>query len=75
MDIINDNTLSSVEEARRYIAIFRVHTLNGAAWVETDSRRILLDQMTDEDALFVASEFARIETEAAMRARRRRRIS
>lgn len=66
-------TPSPVDEARRYIATFAKRTLPGTAWVETATRRIDLDQMTDEDALFVAGEFKRMEIEAARRGASRRK--
>lgn len=66
-------TPSPVDEARRYIAIFAKHTLPGTTWVDTATRRIDLDQMTDEDALFVAREFKRMEIEAARRGASRRK--
>lgn len=60
------------EEARRYIAIFRRHTMPGTQYVDTsEKRRIWLDRMTDADALFVAGEFQRMETEAAKLSQRR----
>lgn len=55
-------------EARKYIAVFRKHTVPGTSYVDTSSgRRIELDQMSDDDALFVAAEFQRMEAEAAHR--------
>jgi hypothetical protein len=53
--------------ARRYIETFRRHTLPGTKWVDTGERRIVLDDMTDADAVFVAREFQLIEMEAARR--------
>lgn len=53
------------EAARSYIAIFRKHTLPGAQYIDTQSRRIELDSMTDDEALFVAEEFQRMEAAAA----------
>jgi len=64
-------SLVCVEEARRYIAIFRRHTVPGAQYVDTQTRRIWLDRLSDEDALFVAAEFQRMEAEAAKRRRGR----
>lgn len=61
-------------QARHYIRTFREHTLPGTKWVETNERRIYLDKMTDDDALFVASEFARMEAEAARRSSKGRRV-
>jgi hypothetical protein len=52
-------------EARAYIAVFRKHTLSGTEYVDTQHRRIQLNDMTDDDALFVASEFKRMEIAAA----------
>lgn len=65
----------AVAEARAYIAIFRQHTLPNTSWVKTQKRRIDLDTMSDADALFVASEFRRMEDEAfrSVQGRRRRR--
>lgn len=56
----------SVDEARKYIDCFRTHTIPGTHYVETGSRRILLDEMNDDEAVFVASEFQRMEAEAAL---------
>lgn len=53
------------EEARSYIAIFRKHTISGTDTVYTNAGQINLDSMTDEEALFVAKEFRRMEIEAA----------
>jgi hypothetical protein len=61
-------SLVCVEEARRYIALFRRHTLPGASHVQTSTGRfIFLDRMSDEDALFVAAQFQKMEIEAARR--------
>jgi hypothetical protein len=60
-----------VANAREYIAVFRRHTLPGTQYVDTNVRRIHLDHMTDEDALFVAGEFQRMEEEATRRTRAR----
>jgi hypothetical protein len=61
-------SLVCVEEARRYIALFRRHTLPGAQYVQTSAGRYIhLDRMSDADALFVAAEFQRMESEAAKR--------
>lgn len=68
-------TVTDVAEARAYIAIFRKHTLPGAQWVDTDVRRIFLDHMSDDDALFVAGEFQRMEAEAAARGRGGREVN
>ena len=65
----------TAREARTYIATFRQHTMPGTRYVETDTRRIELDHMTDADAVFVAREFMRMETEAARRSAGRRRPS
>lgn len=63
---------ADVSQARQYIATFRKHTLPGTAWVDTETRRIHLDDMTDDDdALFVAGEFARMEAKAARRSVKR----
>lgn len=51
--------------AREYIAVFRKHTLPGTTYVETNAGTIQLDNMTDEEALFVAGEFKRMEIAAA----------
>lgn len=65
----------TIAEARDYIGLFRRHTLPGADLVKTSSgRKIWLDRMTDEDALWVAGEFQRMEAEAARRPRHRRSI-
>lgn len=62
-------------EARAYIEMFCRHTLPGTEWVDTGKRRIYLNAMSDDDALFVASEFQRMEVEAAKRsAKRGRRV-
>lgn len=63
-----------VAKARAYIIIFREHTLPGTLWVDTGERRIRLDSMTDDDALFVAGEFQRMEAEAARRSLNQRRV-
>jgi hypothetical protein len=61
------------DEARAYIAVFRKHTVPGTDYVHTSSGRdIRLDDMTDEDALFVAKGFQFMEAEAAKRNNRRR---
>jgi hypothetical protein len=65
---------TTVAQARHYIEAFRKHTLPGTDWVDTDKRRIHIDNMTDDDALFVAGEFARMEAEAAGRGATRRRV-
>jgi hypothetical protein len=57
----------AVAKAREYIAVFCRHTLPGTQWVDTNTRRIRLEHMTDADALFVAVVFRRIEAEAARR--------
>jgi hypothetical protein len=62
-----DSKPGDVAEARAYIGLFRRHIMPGTKWVETDERRIRLDDMTDDDALFVAGEFKRMEAEAARR--------
>ena len=59
------------QAARAYIALFRKHTVPGTDWVDTNTRRIMLDDMSDADALFVAAEFQRMEAEAARRRSRR----
>jgi hypothetical protein len=63
-----------ITAARHYIETFRRHTLPGTDWVDTDERRILLDHMTDQDAVFVAGEFLRMELAAAHRGRHRRTV-
>ena len=35
--------------ARAYIALFRKHTVPGTDWVDTNTRRIMLDDMSDAD--------------------------
>lgn len=61
-----------VVAARAYIALFRKHTVPGTSFVDTSAgRRIELDDMTDDEALFVAKEFQRMEVAAAQRRRRR----
>jgi hypothetical protein len=59
-------------DARAYIGMFRRFTLPGTAFVDTSKRRIVLDRMTDSDAIFVAGEFKRMEAEAARRAMKKR---
>jgi hypothetical protein len=55
-------------DARCYIAAFRRLSLPpGATYVQTSHRRILLDRMTDADAVFVAGEFRRMKAEAMAR--------
>lgn len=53
-------------EARTYISNF--HHIVGKPtpikWVETPTRTITFDQMTDQEALWVASEFQKWELEA-----------
>lgn len=62
------------EEARAYITIFRTHTVPGTSYVNTSAgRRIELDDMTDDDALFVAEGFQDIERWAAQSGPHRRR--
>lgn len=58
---------TEIAKARDYIAQFRRHILPGAQYVDTGKRRIQLDHLNDKDALFVAGEFERMETEAARR--------
>jgi hypothetical protein len=59
-------------EAREYIALFRKYTLPGADEVRvTGGRIILLDDMTDADAIFVAREFRDMEAQAAKSRRHR----
>jgi hypothetical protein len=67
--MINERPVDATEatSARRYIETFRRHTLPGTKWVDTGERRIVLDNMTDADAVFVAREFQRMEMEAATR--------
>lgn len=59
---------TAVAKAREYIAVFCRHTLPGTKWVDTADRRIRIEHMSDEDALFVAGEFQLMEAEAARRA-------
>lgn len=59
-------------DARAYIGMFRRFTLPGTAFVDTNRRRIVLDRMTDSDAIYVAGEFRRMEAEAARRAMKKR---
>lgn len=62
----------SAAEAREYIALFRKYTLPGADQVlDTGGRIIMLDDMTDADAIFVAREFRDMEEQAAKLRRRR----
>jgi hypothetical protein len=57
-------------EARAYIMYFRNNVLPGTDFVDTSNkRRIRLDRMTDADAIFVATQFRQMETEAAARTR------
>ena len=65
---------AKVAQARAYIETFARYTLPGTEYVETDTRRIEFKNMTDEDALFVASEFARMEAKAARRGRAKGRL-
>ena len=65
---------TEVAQARDYIRVFCTHTIPGTTWVDTTKRRIQLDDMSDEEALFVASEFQRWEAEAAALGRKRRRV-
>jgi hypothetical protein len=62
-----------VRNARHYIKTFCTYTLPGTEWVDTKTRRIQLDNMTDDDALFVASEFQRMEAEVARRSAMKRK--
>lgn len=55
------------KEARAYIKNFSKHTVPGAEYVDTATRRIHFNDMSDEDALFVANDLIRIENEAAQR--------
>ena len=57
----------SPAEARVYIALFCKYTLPGTTYVQTNLRRIEIDSMTDDDALFVAAEFREMEAKAAAR--------
>jgi hypothetical protein len=58
--------------AREYIAHFRKYVLPGTDHVVTsEGRHIILDDMTDDDAVFVGAEFALMEAEAAKRRRMR----
>lgn len=63
---------AEVEEARSYIQTFRTYTIPGTDFVKTNLRTIQLDDMTDDDALFVAHEFRRMEAAAYRRSQRRR---
>ena len=66
--------METPDEARAYIALFRVHAVGKQVdFVQTNKRRIDLDTMTDADALFVAREFRRMEVAAATRGRRYRK--
>ena len=56
---------NEIENARTYIALFRKHTLPGADHVDTATRRIWLDRMSDDDAVFVAREFQAMESQAS----------
>lgn len=59
-----EKTQMTPDQARAYIAIFCKHTLPGCDMVTTNAGEIWLDKMTDDEALFVASEFKRMEIEA-----------
>jgi hypothetical protein len=62
--------------ARAYIAHFRKYIVPGTDHVVTsEGRHIMLDDMTDDDAVFVGAEFARMEAEAAKRRRMRNSYS
>lgn len=64
---------SDAGEARDYIALFRKYTLPGVDQVVvTGGRIILLDDMTDADAIFVAREFRDMEEQAGNLRRRKR---
>lgn len=58
---------NDVKEARAYIENFRRYTIPGADYVDTHLRRIQFDDMSDEDALFVAEELQALEIESAKR--------
>ena len=58
--------------AREYIAHFRKYVVPGTDHVVTsEGRHIMLDNMTDDDAVFIGAEFAKMEAEAAKRRRMR----
>ena len=55
-----------VAEARRYIEwMVRTVLPPGAEWADAGDKRIYFDNMDDDEALFVATEFKRMEAEAA----------
>jgi len=56
-------TQTTPEEARAYISIFGKHTLPGCDTVHTNAGEIKLDNMSDDEALFVAREVKRMEVE------------
>jgi hypothetical protein len=63
---------TEVENARAYIRYFRTYVLPGCDHITTnDKRQIWLDDISDEDALFVAREFGIMEAKAAGRRRMR----
>lgn len=47
-----------------FVADFKSRTGKTIEYVDTASRRIMLDGLSDEDAQFVAKEFARMKFEA-----------
>ena len=61
----------AVAEARAYIMAFRRQALPSAKWVDANLRRIWLERMTDEEALFVAEEFRKMQAETERRALKR----
>jgi hypothetical protein len=61
------------DEARVYVAMFRTHIIPGTAFVHTNkNREICLDDMTDDEALFVAKGFKEMEVEAARKSKGRK---
>lgn len=53
------------KKAREYIENFVKYIIPNIVHVDTPSKRIYLNNMTDEEAIFVAEEFTRMEIEAA----------
>ena len=64
--------MTEAESAREYIAHFRKYVIPGTDHVVTsEGRHIMLDTMSDADAVFIAAEFAGMEAKAAGRRRMR----
>lgn len=49
------------EFIKHFVALFKEKTGNLIQYADTNKRRIMLDNMTDEDAALVAREFERME--------------